>query len=110
MDLQQRQQVAERVVAEREAHGWSQRELAKRAGVAENTVSSIELVKRDPQSDKLRRVLSALGIAEPVDGSLDLEGVPEDVQTFLNVAARRLSALEPDVRARILAEIYPRLI
>ena len=110
MDEAQRKQLSERVKAARKERGWSQAALAREAGVSENTVISLEHGKRETQDGKLRAVLDALGMAVPPDGALDLEGVPEDVRIFLKVAAQRLSVLDEDARARILADIYPRLL
>jgi hypothetical protein len=36
--------------------------------------------------------------------------VPEDARVFLKVAAQRLKVLPEDRRARVLADIYPRLL
>lgn len=110
MDQNQRQQTGERVKATRKERGWSQERLAQEAGVSPNTVLAIEKAERQTQPGKLRPVLDALGLAEPVDGVLDLEGVPEDVRVFLKVAAQRLKVLPADRRAPILADIYPRLL
>lgn len=114
MDHEQRKQLGDRIRAARTEKGWSQARLATEAGVSENTVLSIESAKRTPQGEKLRAILDALGMVTPVDGALDLEGVPEDFQIFLRVAAKRGIALAgpeyADRRARILADIYPRLL
>lgn len=111
MDTEQREQVAEKIRATRKERGWSQARLAQEAGVSENTVLSIETGKRTPQEGKLRAILDALGLATPIDGSLDLEGVPEDVRIFFRVAAARFRAMtDADQRARALARMYPALI
>lgn len=110
MDQNQRQQVGDRIKAARDDRGWSQARLAQEARVSENTILSIERGQRTPQPAKLRAVLDALGLAAPADGSLDLDGVPEDVRVFLRVAAQRLKVLPPDRRAQVLADIYPRLL
>ena len=110
MDQNQRKQVGERIKAVRTDRGWSQARLAEAAGVSENTILSIEKGERATQGTKLRAVLDALGLATPTDGVLDLEGVPEDVRVFLQVAAQRLKVLPADRRAHVLADIYPRLL
>lgn len=110
MDQNQRQQVGDRIKAARDERGWSQARLAEAAGVSENTVLSIEKGVRTPQAAKLRAVLDALDLAAPIDGALDLEGVPEDARIFLKVAAQRLKVLTPAQRAAVLADIYPRLL
>jgi len=110
MNEDQRREVGDKVKQARLERGWSQARLAKEAGVSENTVISIERGVRATQAGKLRPVLDALGLATPPDGSLDLEGVPEDVRIFLRVASQRLSVLGEQDRARVLADIYPRLM
>lgn len=110
MDLEQRRQLAERVKSARKEHGWSQARLAAEAGVSENTVLALEKGERVTQPAKLRAIEDALDIATPADGLLELDGVPEDVRIFLTVASKRLSVLEPPDRARILADVYPRLL
>lgn len=115
MDLEQRQQLGEKVRARRIDLGWSQVRLANEAEVSENTILSIESAKRMPQGEKLRAVLDALGMAPPNDQvSLDLTDVPEDAANFLRVAARRFAAMAgpefDNERARILADVYPRIL
>ena len=41
---------------------WSQRELARRAGVAEGTVVNIETGKHPPRLLTMRRIADALGV------------------------------------------------
>lgn len=109
--MSEQQNPGDRVRDARLARGWSQARLAREANVAENTVLSIEKGRRVTQGDKVRRILDALGMASLEEHStLDLSGVPEDARTFLRVAARRLASMEEDVRARLLNELYPRLI
>lgn len=111
MDTVQREGVGARIVALRDQKGWSQARLAKEAGVSENTVLSIEKGDKKNQPVKLRKVLDALGVPEQhQDGQIVIEGMPEDIAVFLRVAAQRLSVLNPDQRARILANLYPRLL
>lgn len=110
MDKQQRAEVGARVRQARKDRGWSQRDLAEEAGVTENTVTSIELAKRQPQPAKLRAVLDALDMPTPIDDTLSMEGVPEDVRIFLVVAAQRLRVMDEATRNRVLTDIYPRLL
>jgi predicted transcriptional regulator len=62
MDSQTRQQVRERRVALK----WSQSELARRADVCQNSVSSFELGKRGLRWGTLEKVLAALEAGEGV--------------------------------------------
>ena len=41
---------------------WSQRELARRAGVAEGTIVNIETGQRPPRLLTMRRIADALGV------------------------------------------------
>ncbi len=41
---------------------WSQRELASRAGVSENTIINIETGRRLPRLLTMRRIADALGV------------------------------------------------
>lgn len=110
MDRQQREEVGARIKQARLDRGWSQRDLAEESGVRENTVISIEHGTRQTQPAKLRAVLDALNMPAPIDDSLSLEGVPEDVRIFLVVAAQRLKVMDEATRNRVLADIYPRLL
>lgn len=112
MDDEQRKQVGEEVRAERKRRGWSQDELARRAGVSANTVLAIEKAKySNGNLGKLRRVLDTLGLAPLGDQMcLDLTGLPQDVATFLRVAAPRLGVIDEQKRAVLLADLYPRIL
>ncbi|SIS62096.1 helix-turn-helix domain-containing protein [Alicyclobacillus vulcanalis] len=51
-----------RVRAIRQSRGWSQQELAMRAGVSTPHISSIERDKRRPSLDYAKRLADALGV------------------------------------------------
>lgn len=108
MDEHQRKQVADQVRAARLERGWSQNRLAKEAGgISDNTVLSIEKARHEPQPEKLRAVLEALGLAPIHDsGQIDLDGIPEDVRVFVRVALKRLAALDESSRAALLEDIW----
>jgi transcriptional regulator with XRE-family HTH domain len=111
MDAVQREGVGARIRALRKERGWSQDELAERAGVSARMVFSVEKGERIPQPKKLRAILDALGVAEPQDGDLlPLEGLPDDVAVFLRVASQRLCVLDEAERSRVLNELYPKLL
>ena len=48
-----------RLKAIREAHGWSQRELAKRAGITNSAISMVEQGQVSPSVQSLARILAA---------------------------------------------------
>lgn len=110
MDEEQRAQVARKIRDAMRSRGWSQAALAEAAHVSENTVAGIVGGKVKTQQGKLRAVLDALGVVEPTDGIIALDGVPEDVRVFLTVAAKRLSLMGETRRTAVLADLYPRLL
>ena len=64
MDGDTKRLLARRVRALREAHGWSQRDLGKRAGVAQKTISNMEnvdAIRKAPKLDIVEKVARALG-------------------------------------------------
>ena len=62
-------EVAKRLRTVREAHGFSQRALARKAGVTNATISLIESGSMNPSVGALKRVLS---------------GIPMDLGTFFS--------------------------
>lgn len=109
MNEEQRAELAAQVREARNQRGWTQARLAAEAGVAENTVMKLEQGQRATQPAKVRKILDALGVA-PAMSVIDLEGIPEDVQIFLTVAAQRLKVMDEAERNRVLADLYPRLL
>jgi transcriptional regulator with XRE-family HTH domain len=110
VDQEQRIEVGRQIAALRAERGWSQARLAREAGVSENTVMSIEAGKRQTQGAKLRAVQDALGVT-PTGGLVSLvEDVPDDVVVFVDVFIKRMKVLDEPARARILADLYPRLL
>ena len=60
--LDDRAQFAQRVLRERTARGWSQGELADRAGVDRSVVSRLESGDQTPLLDTAIRLAGALGL------------------------------------------------
>src|SRR5215217_4602051 len=50
----------------REGQGWSQRDLAARSGVAQNTISQLERGERKAMPSTVRKLADALGVDPPV--------------------------------------------
>src|SRR5215212_11724901 len=50
----------------REDQGWSQRDLAARSGVAQNTISQLERGERKAMPSTVRKLADALGVDPPV--------------------------------------------
>lgn len=100
IDEIQRAAFGQRVRDARVSKGWNQTELAEAAGVAPNTIGSIESGKRAPQPHSVARVLAALELdPEPQAIPSDL---PADVELISNVVAQWLLAI-PEGRARAAA-------
>lgn len=54
-----------RVKEHREAHGWSQGELARRLGVSRQTINAVETDKYDPSLPLALRMARLFGVAVP---------------------------------------------
>ncbi|MCO5083122.1 MAG: cupin domain-containing protein [Rhizobiaceae bacterium] len=67
--------VGERLAALRAAYGLSQRELARRAGLTNGTISLIEQGATSPQVASLKKILSVFSISIADFFSLDMENV-----------------------------------
>lgn len=67
--------------------GWSQKDLADRAGIGQDTISGIESGRREPHPSTLRKLAAALGVqiaeffSEPVLSKVDmaLSPWPEEI-------------------------------
>lgn len=73
------------VRAERNARGWSQADLAARAGVGRPWLSELETGKRTAELGRALSVLSALGVAltfvpvvDPASSRVDLDAIVGD--------------------------------
>lgn len=91
-----------RVREARIARGWNQEALAQAAGVAVNTISSLESGRRAAQPAKVAAVLEALEMdatPEPVSD------IPEDVRLVTDVVAMWLTGIPagPERAAAVLA-------
>lgn len=92
------------VRAQREKRGWSQSELATRAGVSYTTVSDIERGQRPQVTARVRmKITQALeSSAESVSGGVDATVVADALTTFAAVLERTqadLKALDTRVAA-----------
>lgn len=80
--------ISGRVRAARSAHAWSQEELARVAGVAPNTVGSIE-AGRTVRPSSLAKVMDALNLAAEAEHAWR-NGLPADVQMAIEVIGMAL--------------------
>ena len=60
-DLAPRFSVVRQLIALREQHGWTQRELADRAGMKQPQLARLETGQVEPKLDTLQRLAEAMG-------------------------------------------------
>lgn len=107
--------VGARLKAVRKMHGWSQRELAKRAGVTNATISLIEQGRVSPSVGSLKKLLDGIPMSLADFFTLQFNDTP---QVFFRAAEmpnvgtgpiqyRLLGAGNSKRHMSILYEIYP---
>lgn len=69
--------VGARLKAVRKMHGWSQRELAKRAGVTNATISLIEQGRVSPSVGSLKKVLDGISMSLADFFAFDIDDNPQ---------------------------------
>jgi len=107
--------IGERLRKIREVHGISQRELARRAGVTNSSISMIEMNRVSPSVDSLTKVLAGIPMSVIDFFTLDLDhtepafyGHDDLVELSDGSMSMRLVAAErKDRKLRMLHEIYP---
>lgn len=109
MNDQARKAEGDRIRTAREQHGWSQEELAERAGVSPNTVGSIELGNKRTQPGKLTAVREALGIA-PLAVVAEEQGYPPDVRIVRDAIGMWLMKYDEDDRADYVARLMAAIV
>ena len=112
--------LGDRIVAAREAVGYSQKKLASRLGVKLKTVQGWEEDRTEPRANKAQMMSGLLGVSlvwllsgegegviEPTDttsGSEDIQGILDEIRslrTDMAQTTRRLSTVEKRLRARL---------
>ena len=112
--------LGDRIVAAREAVGYSQKKLASRLGVKLKTIQGWEEDRAEPRANKAQMMSGILGVSlvwllsgegegviEPTDttsGSEDILGILDEIRTLRTDMAqttRRLSTVEKRLRARL---------
>ena len=89
-------EVGSRVKRERTMRGWSQRDLAKRAKVTAETISTVETGQHDPRPSTLRKLADALGV----------EGRELFEEPALPKAEAPREAGQPDKETQIFDMVY----
>ena len=109
------QKVGDRLKAVRSMYGLSQRELARRAGVTNSTISTIEQNRVSPSIDSLAKVLAGIPMTLIDFFTIDLDTGEE---IFFNkedlveladgtMSMRLVGATRKDRNLRVLHETYP---
>lgn len=90
--------IGKNVTSFREELGWTQRELAEKAGVSYSFLNDIENGRRQPSMDSLEGIARALGVraSEVIDGKKQ-ETMVIDVDTY-NKMVLELSDLREKVK------------
>ncbi len=98
----------------RKQYGFSQRELAKQAGVTNGTISQIELGHASPSVGSLKRILDCMGISLAAFFTQDIKPVgqvfyPHEELPDLGtdeIALRLVGARHQDRKLSVLHEVY----
>ncbi len=109
------QKVGDRLKAIRNMYGLSQRELARRAGVTNSTISTIEQNRVSPSVDSLAKVLQGIPMSMIDFFTIDIENGEEiffkreDLVELSDgtMSMRLVGATRKDRQLRMLHEIYP---
>jgi transcriptional regulator with XRE-family HTH domain len=88
-----RERLVERLRALRTERGWSQEELAGRAGIAPQSLSNIETLRSSPTIETLEALAAALGV--PLVALLESKP-PDDIEHLHQRARYALATLSPD--------------
>lgn len=98
MNESEREEFGQEIRDMRGARGWTQAELAERAGVSKRTIGNLERGEVELQPGKLRAVLDALGYKRRE------QPWSREVDAFLQMAGYRLSTMPlEEQETRILA-------
>ena len=106
--------VGKRLRLLRKQYGFSQRELAKQAGVTNGTISQIELGRASPSVGSLKRILDCMGVSLAAFFTQDIKPVgqvfyPHDELPDLGneqIALHLVGARHQDRKLSVLHEVY----
>lgn len=106
MNAEERKDLGAAVAAARKRQRYTQQQLAEKAGVSLGVISNLENGKTVPQGANRRAITKALGTDVFGDGTAQStrDLWPVDVQVFTDVLGGYLARLDPDSRARQVAE------
>ena len=108
-------EIGDRIMALRTARGWSQPELARRAGLASKTlISNYELGYRSPSCESLLRIADAFGVTadyllrgdnSDTPDAVGLETQP-DGDTYLRIRAGTLTKSQMDAIMSLVRKLH----
>lgn len=106
--------VGKRLRLLRKQYGFSQRELAKQAGVTNGTISQIELGRASPSVGSLKRILDCMGISLAAFFTQDIKPVGQvfyphgELPDLGNerIALRLVGAHHQERKLSVLHEVY----
>lgn len=103
MDQEQRARLAQQITEARSTRALSQRDLATLAGVAQNTIVSLE-AGRPTRPGSVRKVLDALGV-EPISEQVERGLDPTDVHMSLDIVRMWLLGMPEAQREQAATEL-----
>lgn len=100
---------AERLRQARELRGWSQAELAEKAGLQTSAVSHFEVGRRSPSFDNLKRLAEALEVSiDFLSGRVaEPTGVGKRAEQFFRDFSK-LSSQDQEIIARLVGDYAKR--
>lgn len=105
--------LAEQVQEARKQRGWSQQELANRAGVSVRSVSNFERKTNSPQAATLRAILRSLDLerdAGDAQASQTRSEWPRKVQVFLDMLGLFLAALPEEEQEEVIYDLTRQIV
>jgi len=90
--------IGARIKELRTAAGYSQNELAKRAGIAQSSLSYLESGAKSPSIETLLQICEALGVSLSEFMSADTVDIPPDLRQLL----REAESLTPEQRKKLV--------
>lgn len=94
----------EQVKQQRKERGWTQNDMAAKAGLSLRTYQSFEAGQSWPQRANLLTILDVLGLAENGSAGDDSQRWSGDVQVFLDVIGTFMERLSDGERRRFIRD------
>ncbi|HET7386113.1 MAG TPA: helix-turn-helix transcriptional regulator [Nocardioidaceae bacterium] len=93
-----------RVKAERKSRRWTQKELAKKAGMSVRAYQMFENRQSTPQGDNLRAILRAVDMDDSAEAAAEAtrEEWPRDIRVFLDMMGAFLATMTEEERVQFM--------